>query len=162
MISLDKILLMLGMIACSIGYVKPQDQYFEVLQVTSQEWVSGVRGGGRSINYNLYVKIKTDKPIAFDSIWVAGKKLSITPKKGGQDSKSKLAKDEVITLIASDYMGGPGNNGRIEEKTFGSRSDTAKAPIKYEGAALLKYVVGGSANYFAIPTITVLPTIYGQ
>jgi hypothetical protein len=163
MITPDKILLMLAMFACSLGPVKQQNRYFEVLEATSQEWISGVPGGGRGITYRLRIKINTDKPIAFDSLWVAGKKLNTRLVKGGQDAPSKPAKNEVVTLLASGYRGSYGKSGRRpDERVYEAPMDSVKAPVAYQGAALLKYVVDGTARYVAVPSITVLPTIYGQ
>jgi len=71
----------------------------------------------------------------------------------------------VVTLLASDYRSSPGQGifGREEEKQVPiSTTDSAKAPIKFSGAALLQYTVDGSAKYYEVPTITVLPRIYGQ
>jgi len=65
---------MLGLLACSQSVVKQQNSYFEVLQATSRQWVSGVPGGGSGIDYRFNIKIKTNRPIKFDSIWIAGKK----------------------------------------------------------------------------------------
>ena len=159
----DKILLMLGMLACSLGHVGQQQDYVEVLGATSQEFIAGVPGGGRGITYRLTIKINTDRPVQFDSIWVAGRKLTIRSDKAGQSGDLKSAKNDVVTLLASDYKGGPGKYGRKEEEKLNmAPADPAKAPIAYKGAALLKYVVDGRVEYVAEPTITALPTIYGQ
>lgn len=160
----DKILLMLGMLACSLGHVKQQNRNLEVMGATSQEFIAGVPGGGRGITYRLTIKIKTDRPVQFDSIWVAGRKLHVRSDKAGQSGEIKSAKNDVLTLVASDYKDGPGKYGRkAEEKVkMAPPADPAKAPVAYEGAALLKYVVDGMAAYVAVPVITALPTIYGQ
>jgi hypothetical protein len=157
------ILLMPGMLACNLGHVKQQNRYFEVLQATSQEWIAGVPGGGRGIHYRLTLKIKTDRPIQLEAIWVAGKKLNTKLEQGGKDDELKSAKNDVVTLLASDYRDGPGKYGRRGEQQVNTApADSAKAPVAYKGAALLKYVVEGSVQYVAVPHITVLPTIYGQ
>jgi hypothetical protein len=163
MILLDKILLMLGLLACSLGQGRQGNRYVEVLQATSQELIAGVPGGGRGITYRLQIKIKTDRPVQFDSIWVAGKKLKLRTDQAGQNRDLKSATQEVVTLLASDYQGGPGKSGRrAEQQVPATPVHAAQAPVAYEGAALLKYVVDGSTKYVTVPTITVLPTIYGQ
>ena len=135
----------------------------ELLHATSQEWIAGVRGGGRGINYKLRIKIKTDKKVEFDSIWVAGKKLNIKLEEEGQYAELKLSKNYVVTLLASDYMNTPGKTGiKEEEKVSSSPVSSASASIEYKGAALLRYMVDGSVKYFEVPDITILPAIYGQ
>jgi hypothetical protein len=135
-----------------------QNQDLQVLQATSQEWIAGARGGGRGITYKLRVKITTDKEIAFDSIWIAGKKLAVKPVK---DAGPKWDKNEVVTLAASHYTGEPGRTNREEEKVR-PLADAAKAPVEYKGAALLKYKIGGAPQYAEVPDITTLPVLYGQ
>jgi hypothetical protein len=163
MITLDTILLMLGMLACNLGHVKQQNPYFEVLQATSQELIAGVPGGGRGITYRLTLKMITDRPVKFDAIWVAGKKLNVRTGNASQNSEFKSTKNDVVTLVASDYKRGPGIHARSGGGQPGAAPENPeKAPVAYEGAALLKFVVDGSEKYGAIPTITVLPTIYGQ
>jgi hypothetical protein len=143
--------------------MKQQDQYFEVLQATAQEQFAGAPGGGRGMNYKLTVRLKTDSPVTFDSIWLPGKKLLIKPQKGGQDNDVKPGKNDVITLIASDFRSGPGRMGRREQEQRQTPSaDSATAPIEYEGAALIKYTADGSVRYFTVSKITALPPVYGQ
>lgn len=164
MVTLNHILLMLGLFACSQKVVKQPNSYFEVLQATSRSWVSGVPGGGSGIDYRFQIKIKTNRSIQFDSIWVAGKKQKVKLEKAGEYGEAKLTRNDVVTLFASDYRGSPGKgiNPREEQKKHDSKADSAKAPIPFAGAALLKYTVDGSAKYFEVPAITVLPRIYGQ
>lgn len=136
-----------------------QNQYLEVVAATSQDWIAGARGGGRGTTYKLHVKITTDKEIEFDSIWIAGKKLAIKPVK---DAALKWDKNDVVTLLASYYKGDPGKAGRKEEERNSPPADSVKAPVEYKGAALLKYKIGGGAQYAEVPDITVLPAVYGQ
>ncbi|WP_210466819.1 hypothetical protein [Rufibacter roseolus] len=103
----------------------------------------------------------TEKNLKFDSLWVLDKCLSIRLERGGEYGDLKLYKKDVVTLIASEYRGGPGENGRKEEASASSK-DPAKAPNEYEGAALLKYRVNGRAKYLPIPHIVAKPDIYGQ
>lgn len=163
MITPDRILLLFGMFACSLGAVPPQTRDLEVLGATSQEWISGVPGGGRGITYRLTIKIKTSRPVTFDALWVAGKKLDTQPVKAAPSEPSATAGNGVVTLRASSFRGRSGLPGRHEEqKPEPPPADAAKAPVAYQGAALLRYEVQGTARYVAIPEITVLPTIYGQ
>jgi hypothetical protein len=163
MITLDAIMLLLGLLSCNLGHVKQQQPYFEVLEATSQELIAGVPGGGRGITYRFTLKINTDKPVKFDTIWVAGKKLNVRTGKASQNGEFKSAKNEVVTLLASDYQAGPGIHGRRGgQQPAAAPPDPVIAPVAYEGAALLRYQVDGAAKYGTIPTITVLPTIVGQ
>jgi hypothetical protein len=162
MILLKKLLL-LGMLAGSLCHAPQESRYIEVLQATSQAWVAGVAGGGRGVNYSLQIRIKTNKPIKFDTIWVAGKKLVTKAEKGGQYEQIKSARNKVVTVLASEFTGGPGRYGRMGEAPVKRTPvDSVKAPVAYKGAALLQYVVNGAAQYIAVPEITVLPAIYLQ
>jgi hypothetical protein len=163
MLPFAKILLIISTLACGPGQVKQQSRYLEVLGATSQEWVAGVRGGGRGVNYRLRIKIRTNNLITFDSIWLAGKRLPVKLEPAGKASDLKAAKNDVVTLLASDFTGRPGRMGsRTEDSTPIPPAASVKAPIAYEGAALVKYSVGGSVQYLPVPGITVLPAIYGQ
>jgi hypothetical protein len=163
MMTLDRLLLMLGFFAGSLAQVNPENRYFEVLQATSQLRIAGVPGGGQGINYRLRLKIKTDRAITFDAIWLAGKKLNIQLENGNSPGQIKSARNAVVTLLAADFRAGPAKNGRNQEEPgYASAAETAKAPIEYEGAALLRYVVDGSTKYFPVSRITVLPPVYGQ
>jgi hypothetical protein len=140
-------------------HVNSQSEHFEILQVTSQEWISGVQGGGKGINYKVSIKIITHKNVEFDSIWVAGKKLNIKPEKG---PGLKLAKNDVVTLLASDYKGSSGTRLNKEEEKIYSAIDMHKLPFEFKGAALIKYIVDGSEKYSEIANIKVLPPVYGH
>jgi hypothetical protein len=163
MISLEKLLLMLSLFACSLSQVKPPNRDFELVQATSRSLLAGVPGGGRSTTYKLQVKIKTDKPLRFESLWVGGKRLAVRLQDAGQNGEVKFARNEVVTLLAAHFAGGPGLNGRNGRGgPEAAPRDSVPAPVAYEGAALLTYVVDGSARHFPVPHFDALPTIYGQ
>jgi hypothetical protein len=158
-IALKDIVLMVPAFACTAMHVNQQNEHFEVLHATSQEWIAGVHGGGKGINYKVSIKIITDKKVDFDSIWVAGRKLNIKPEKG---PGLKLAKNDIVTLLASDYRGSSGTKGNKEEEKINPPFDIDNLPFNFEGAALMRYLVDGSEKYLEIAQIKVLPPIHGQ
>lgn len=157
--------LWLGGVACSQLYSAKADPPFELLEATSQQWISGVPGGGRGNTYKFRLKANTDLKIAFDSIWVDGKqiKLSLSPDKSGITANNFFASQDTIQLFASDYTSPPvkiGRQDKQEERLVASKP--VKAPIAYKGAALLRYTVENVEKFYIVPRITSLPTIHGQ
>ncbi|MBW7466871.1 hypothetical protein ABID22_000877 [Pontibacter aydingkolensis] len=102
------------------------------------------------------MKVLTDRAIAFDSIWVSGRRLKIAIENDMNSADIKSAKNEVVDLKAFDYIKSPDDNEIEKPDTF------REPPVKLHGDALIRYYLGSSANYISIPTITVLPPIYGQ
>jgi len=134
----------------------------QFMRATSQEWLAGVRGGGRGIKYDVRVKITTDKKVAFDSMWVSGKKLSIKVAELLKDPEFRFSNNYEISLVASFYLEPSNKNQGKEEYKSISTSDTIKAPLEYKGAALIKYSVADSIKYLEVPFFTVLPKLVGQ
>ena len=139
--------------------VMQKGQCIEVLEATSQEWISGVRGGGSNITYRLRVSITTGCPVVFDSIWVAGKGLPVKAVGSAQPHDPKTTRDAVVTLIASEFRGSTTSTG--EQQPI-PPPGLAKVPLAYKGAALVRYRVDGVEQYLTVPGITVLPRVYGQ
>jgi hypothetical protein len=160
MLPFKQILLTLSMLTC--GQVQQPGQSIEVLQATSQEWVAGARGGGRTMTYRLRIRIRTDHPVEFDSIWVAGKRLALEPEKGNLSPRQKAARSAVVTLVASDFSGPRNERDITRSRMHPPPADSVKAPVANAGAALVKYHVAGAPKYEAVPRIEVLPRIYGQ
>jgi hypothetical protein len=162
MLPFGHLLLILGMLSCGPASVRQPGGYIEVLQATSQAWIAGARGGGRTVTYRLRIRVITDHPVGFDSLWVAGKRLPLEPEKGSPSPPQKAARNEVVTLIASDFVGPRNERDVTGPRTHPPRTDSAKAPVAHEGAALLKYHVSGTPKYEAVPAIAVLPRVHGQ
>jgi hypothetical protein len=134
----------------------------QLLRATSQEWLAGVRGGGQGINYEVRVRITTDKKVEFDSMWVSGKKLVIKVAEQLKDPAIRLLNNDEISLVASFYSE-PSNKGQGKEQYSPPSSiDTIKAPIHYKGAAIIKYSVAESIKYLEVPFFKVLPKMVGQ
>lgn len=145
------------MAACGPAFLKQQQVELEVLKATSQEWIAGAPGGGKGVNYTFDIKVLTDKTIEFDSVWVSGKQLQITP------VKSSSAKTGIILFTASEFTGGPGERLKKREEPVGEvTNNTATPPIAYNGAALLRYRANGISKFLEIRDFTVLPPIHGQ
>jgi hypothetical protein len=147
----------------NLSEVENCQPYFELLQATSQEWIAGVRGGGRGVNYSVRLKLITDKQIIFDSMWIAGKQLLIKIPELLKDSTTKSRTNSVITLVASTYTENS-KNGGVEKQANNSfpSANKIKAPVDYKGSALVRYFVEDSIRYLEIRSFSILPTIVAQ
>ena len=153
-----------GILSCNKPLTSGDDHPFEILEATSQEWVAGARGGGRGINYKIIIRITTSMSnLSFDSIWIHNKKLQLTIEKGDRRQPSiQLNKNDTLTLLASDYSGRTPVTGRRQEETNPAVTGSVQAPIAYEGAALLRYLVEDAQKFFVLPQVKPLPPIYGH
>lgn len=73
---------------------------FTVIKATQEHWHTGVRGGGSGTDYKIQLLINTNKPITFDSIWIANTRLKVKLVKNGSilNNKSDIQKGDTITL----------------------------------------------------------------
>jgi hypothetical protein len=109
---------------------------------TLQDSVS-VLNGQRNIEYFFKVSIVTSEQVSFDSVWIGQKPLHIyitEENKTITSGKFKIALGSTITFRASDF-----NTQQIP-------SDS-RAPVAYEGKALIRYSLAGQTYYLVAKEI---------
>lgn len=148
---------------CCTGLLSTRDEHpFKVQDATSQEWIAGVRGGGRGITYTIRIQVTAASSIVFDSIWINNKQLKIDVKKGENlQAPTTLAVNDTLTLIASDATGRTPID-RMQEERAPAATPPVQPPIAHSGAGLLGYSVGGTKRYFVLTQIQQLPAIHGH
>lgn len=129
-----------------------------LLKSTSQKWLSGVRGGGQSLEYNFQVLVSMNASVRFDSIWLPrGKFPAKVVKQHRLVSQAVLQPNDTATLVISEFT-----------PPVGHLADTAMTlspivpPIDFAGAALIRYYVGKEKKYLVCKAIDRLPDIHGQ
>ena len=129
-------------------------KHFVLLSAASEDWVAGTKGGGRGTEYYFTLKITTSTPLSFDSIWVANKALPLfiaNTKTSISDKPVRFKKGDTILLRASYLQRGEDTNQSI-----------VASPLKFKGAALLRYYAGVKKVYFIIPQIKKRQTLNRQ
>jgi hypothetical protein len=123
----------------------------KLIDASSEKWISGINGGGSGTEYYLKIKILTAQTIKFDSIWMNDKVFGsylANNKKSVSNNPTTFSKNDTVTVRVSDFS---------KNKTI-----KAKYPIKYTGAALLRYYVNGKIRYLKIDSIKTIPNINRQ
>lgn len=120
---------------------------FEWISAEEKSWTSGVASGGMGTDYYISVKITTDSPISFQSLWVSGKVFTVSigamPGTAVGSQSNSFKNGDTITLRATELINKQGK----------TNAQTAQPPITHNGAALLGYMVNGAMQYYAIPTM---------
>jgi len=128
--------------------------YFAMIRSTSQEWVAGIRGGGRGTDYFFKLEITTDQELLFDTVWMKNRAypLFVTKDKPGDPSQPGVfSKGDVIVLTASD----------VEYEQDQSQGYFEQSPPqRFEGDALIGFRVNGNRMFFIIQEIEVLEPSY--
>ena len=130
------------MCLCSILFFYNEKENIKLVDATFQLSTSGIQGGANSTEYYFKLKILTPEKIDFDSIWVSNKVFKpflSNNKPVISDQAPSFSKNDTIILRISDMKV--------------NASFSAKAPIKYQGSALLRYKVKGSSHYLVIKQI---------
>lgn len=128
--------------------------YFRIVRSTSQEWVAGIRGGGKGTDYFFKVEITTDDDLHFDTVWMKNRAYALfaTKEKPGISSQPIVfSKGDVIVLSASEvHYENEQSQGFIEQDP----------PQSIAGDALIGFRVNGNSMYFNIQEIEVLEPSY--
>ncbi|HEX6334246.1 MAG TPA: hypothetical protein VFZ78_08455 [Flavisolibacter sp.] len=118
---------------------------FQVLSSTFGNWTSGVRDGGKGTEYTFRILVKTARKLVFDSAWIGNRRfLAHMTKEGVASGQAPLVARAGDTLLV-----------RVSEEYKVSRDEIPQQspPLKFNGAALLRYYVDGERNYFIIKSI---------
>ena len=128
--------------------------YFTMIRSTSQEWVAGIRGGGRGTDYFFKLEITTDQDLQFDTVWMKNRAYALfatKEKPGGSSQPIVFSKGDVIVLSASEvHYEQAQSQGFIEQGP----------PQSFAGDALIGFRVNGSRMYFSIQEIELLDPSY--
>ncbi len=125
--------------------------YFNLLNATSEPWVSGIRGGGNGIEHSFQIYILSDQKLIFEKVWMKDKVFDVFVSKNQGAVTSdpvQYSKYDAIVVRVSEFQSG------ISEKII--------PPVKYEGEALIGFTANGKPEYFIVKEIKKLPTLYRQ
>lgn len=117
------------------------------IDATAQMWFGGAIGT-HGTYYRIYFREKDVRHITFDSLWVAGRRISASLlwEEAGADS---------AIVFANDYRGIrqlPGSDA--------AEADEAPFPIAVQAAAVLGAVADGRRVYIPVPAFRKLPNLY--
>ena len=124
---------------------------FSLLESFSQEWTSGISGGGRSTEYSFRLIINTADKIDFDSAWISGNAFKVY-----LANTSKVISNRPVIVAQNDTA-----TVRVSHSSNAKPSSVA-APLQYKGAALISYRLNGNTHYYEILSIEKKPAIHGQ
>ncbi|MCX6275723.1 MAG: hypothetical protein NTV09_11010 [Bacteroidetes bacterium] len=124
---------------------------FSLLESFSQEWTSGIAGGGRSTEYSFRMIINTADKIDFDSAWIGKNAFKVY-----LANTSKVITNRPVTIAQNDTA-----TVRVSFSS-NAKANYAPAPVNFTGAALISYRLNGKTDYFEIGSIEKKPPILGQ
>jgi hypothetical protein len=148
--------------SCNTTNPLADDQPLLVKEAILQELYSGVRGGGKNINYTFSIEIPPNQTVFFDSVWIANKRLAIRYDSKDLIDPKEVSKPQILLLRAFEHIKGPAENISEVLTTPSQASITSIPPVAYEGAALIRYFLNGKVKYLTIAGFDVKPPIYGQ
>ena len=149
----------LWLLACAPLAPVGQPADFTLVEATAQEWLAGVPGGSNGTNYRFTLKMNTAAGIAFDSVWVAGKRLKLAEAQSAR-AETQLARKDTIALLATDYMVPARSKDKPEEGPVVAAR--VKRPIAGPGVALIRYTLNGVKKYHEVPRMQTRAPIYGR
>ena len=124
---------------------------FTLLESFSQEWISGIEGGGKSNEYSFRMIVLTADKMNFDSAWISGNAFKVY-----LANTSKIISNRPVTFSQNDTI-----TVRVSHSS-NSKPNIASPPVHYTGAALISYRLNGSTHYYEIKSIEKKPAIHGQ
>ena len=133
--------------------IENQKDFFILLNATSQDWTAGIPGGGRGTEYYFKIKVNTKDKMLFDTVWVNNKAFGIYISRGKgiiSNTPIKYSYGDTIILRVSDI-----HSKQIENKN----TENNNPPIKYDGAALISFMVNDKKEYYTIKKIEKQQTI---
>lgn len=141
----NKLLLLISFSILSTSFCSVDKVGVKLLEASSENWTSGMKGGGSGTEYYFKIKILTSEKVVFDSLWINGnsfKTYIANTNKSVSNSPIVFVKNDIITVKVSDIRrpNKPSNN-------------TRNPPKKYKGAALLRYYVKEKSSYIVINSI---------
>ena len=126
-------------------------EMFTLLSASSKSWISGLPNGDNGIEYYFKVKIHTSQQLSFDSAWINNDVFIISASKETSTISNRpvtINNGDIITLRITD----------LQNRTI--RKANVKAPIDFNGAALISYKLDDKQKYFIIKEIHTQSPIY--
>jgi len=125
-------------------------QKFTIVKATKQRWVGGRPETGSGINYKIYLIPKmSSKKLFLDSIWLNKKVFAIDRFIIKNQYSDKFEARDTIVILMNDHFPGKFNSPNID-----TENDTIVKevfpPIKYKGAALIKFHTKCKTDYLII------------
>ncbi|MEO8085852.1 MAG: hypothetical protein ABI763_03475 [Bacteroidota bacterium] len=124
---------------------------FTLLESFSQEWVSGIQGGGKSTEYSFRMIVLTADKMNFDSAWISGNAFKVY-----LANTSKIISSRPVTFSQNDTITVRASHSSNSKPRIDS------PPVHYSGAALISYRLNGSTHYYEIKSIEKKSAIHGQ
>ena len=126
-------------------------EMFTLLSASSKSWISGLPNGDNGIEYYFKLKIHTSQQLSFDSAWINNDVFIISVSKETSIISNRpvtINNGDIITLRITD----------LQNRTI--RKANVKAPIDFNGAALISYKLDDKQKYFIIKEIHTQSPIY--
>jgi len=145
-IKFNKMTRLLFLFICFFGLFRQGD--ISIISAESQQWYGGKEPAGKGINYEIIVTVhKSSNRLIIDKLWIENKCYDLKVSKPGSIGMlSKFDKNDEIHLYASEkYFKDDKGNWELSEGY-----QTSDPPIKYEGAALIGYLVNNKRKYKVI------------
>ncbi len=118
-------------------------EYFLLINSTSVNSNAGIPGEIGGTEYYFKIKVHTDKKLVFDSLWVKNK--------GGKAfvaNKSKVVSNTPVSFTKNDTI-------MVRVSLLDdNKNTTIHSPLKYKGAALLRFYIDNKTKYYPIKEIT--------
>ena len=115
----------------------------------------GHKNGKTNYSYLIELISKKKDAITFDSIWVDGNRLKLMTTRSSTvtDSTISLQKGDIISLKANLAIQNEiPVNRQLQPKN--DKESNVDSPIKFEGAALIRFYKEGNKYYYPISIIT--------
>jgi hypothetical protein len=126
-------------------------EMFTLLSASSKSWISGLPDGDNGIEYYFKLKIHTSQQLSFDSAWINNDVFTISISKETSTISNRpvtINNGDIVTLRITD----------LQNRTI--RKANVKAPIDFNGAALISYKVDDTQKYLIIKEIHTQSPIY--
>ncbi len=124
----------------------------KVDSVTKMTTHAGVRGGGSTVSYMVYLTIKSNKIKSFDSAWAMeqGGMIITRVNKTSKNTLKFKRKQKIALMIEIRY-----NHSPLEEMKY----QTIPTPVKSNDELIVRYKKKNKIQYFTINQFIVKPTI---
>ncbi len=150
--------IILSLLSINNNYCRKQP---ELIKASSQKWKGGIEAAGYGTYYELsLIPNSSSKILTFDKLWIGEKYFEIQAfQKGKKMPKNVFAKDQVISIRVNDATI-PKRNHKANKRTAQEKQIDGQNPPKYEGKALLSYLLKGKRKYIEIKEFTVLDPLF--
>ncbi|MFH0867611.1 MAG: hypothetical protein V1904_15585 [Bacteroidota bacterium] len=134
-----------------------KNRYFKADSATLMQWHGGASDAPSGTSYTFYLAFKKDCMIKFDSVWIGTEKslpVFMITTSGYKGIDSIFKKDSTYILYVQIYN--PGSFIYFEKKD--EQENSSPTPVKYDGAALIRFYVNGKKHYCSVGSFHTLPS----